>query len=279
MAQEVKAVIKTEGQALIGGAHSGYSRFAPHSFKLGSGFGYTPVMGGNAPNGTVVFTGDASMMSVKLITANTVRYTLTVPEGVGPFDFGSVVLYANAFDGTPLAFLEAALPFSIPKVVADPNLSNATPFPKPGSRLVISFFHSWNPVTDDSSVTVVVQAPAYANIPKFDSDANLPAPSLNPWEQFVLDNHSLTGSPAIVTKRSDGSYWGLPLEQNVMSPRFGVLSGGFSGDGYVNDQRGYAWGHKYTTPNDAYKGQVGGMGYTTGVSSPEPTVLGGAGYI
>lgn len=278
MALEVRSVLKSEGDALIGGGFSGYSRFAPYGFKLGSGFAYTPTRDGNQPNGTIVYEGGPGMITSKMVSLNSVRYTLTVPEGVGPFDFGSVVLYMNAFDGTPLAFLEASFPYAIPKVISDPGISNASPFPKPGSRVVISFFHTWNPLTDESAITVQLLPAAYANIPKFDSDVNLPAPAVNPWEQFVIDNHSLTGSPAIVAKRSDGSYWGLPLEQNVMSPKFGVLSGGHAKDGYVNDQRGYAWGHKYTTPNDAYKGQVGGMSYTTVISSPEAQVIGGASY-
>lgn len=278
MALEVQSVFKSEGDALIGGGFTGYSRSAPYGFKLGSGFAYTPTRDGNQPTGTVVYEGGPGLISSKMVSPNSARYTLTVPEGVGPFDFGSVVLYMNAFDGTPRAFLEASFPYAIPKVVADPNINNSNPFPKPGSRVVISFFHTWNPITNESIVTVQLLPAAYSNIPKIDTDANLPPPAANPWEQVVIDNHSLTGSPALVAKRADGTYWGLPLEQNVMSPNFGVLTGGFAGDGYVNDQRGYVWGHKYTTPNNAYKGQVGGMSYTTIVSTPEAQTIGGATY-
>ena len=278
MALEAKAVILDAGLPLVNGTLTGYSRFAAHSFKLGSGAGYEPLKSDTQVNGTLVYTGAASLITTRVINSNTVRYTLTIPEDAGPFNFGSIVLFANAFDGIPLPFLEAALPFTIPKIAADPNISNATPFPLPGTRMVISFFVSHNTVTDSTDVQVTVQAPSISNLPFYDDETVLPPPSAQPWNQFVLHNHTLAGAPALVTKRADNTYWGLPLYQNVQSPRFGIIDGGVSGDGYQTDQRGYVWGHFYTTPNNAYKGVIGGMGYVTANLTSEPAVIGGQGY-
>lgn len=278
MAQEVKAVILDAGLPLVNGTLTGYSRFAAHSFELGSGAGYTPLRTDVQVNGTKVHTGPASMISTRVINDNTVRYSLTIPEGDGPFSFGSIVLFANNFDGTKLPFLEAALPFAVPKIFSDPNVNNASPYPKPGSRMVISFFVSHNALDDSTSVSVTVQAPAFSNLPFFGDETELPPPAAQPWNQFVLHNHTLTGSPAIVSKREDQSYWGLPLLHNVQSPKFGVFTGGASGDSYATDQRGFVWGHFYTTNNDKYKGVIGGMGYVTANLSSEPSVVGGAQY-
>ena len=278
MTLTVKSTIKTAGLALIQGAQTGFSRFAAHSFVLGSGSNYTPVPSGTTVNGSVVFTGTAALIEAKVMSDDTTNYILTVPEGAGPFSFGSIILYANNLDGTPLAYMEASLPFAVQKIFSDPNLSVASPFPLPGSRLIITFSVKTVIGVGDTPINVTVTAPSYSSLAYFPDETTLPPPQTQPWNQFVLHNHSQSGAPALVTKRADDTYWGAGLLQNLTNPNFGTLNGGNSGDGWLPDPVSFAWGGTYKMTDNDYAGQLGGFGYTTLDPYLTQTIIGNRAY-
>lgn len=263
MALTVKSIVLNDGVQLIQESSSGWARFAAHSFDLGSGSNYTPLASDNAVNGTLVYTGTAHQIDAKAVDDHTMSYTLTIPEGAGPFSFGSIILYANHIDGTRLPMLEASLPFAIQKIFADPNLGIESPFPLPGSRLVITFTVVTDINSSSASIEVVVTAPSFASLPYFPDELTLPPPNVQPWNQFILSQHSLTGAPALVVKGPDNTYWGTGLLQNLTSPLFGTINGGFSGDNYETDPCNYAWGGTYVMTDADYAGNLGGYGYTT----------------
>lgn len=277
MAATVKSTLLTEGKALINGALIGYSRFAAHSYRLGSGAGHEVSQSRTDIVGALVYTGDASLIASRTLDGESVRYTLTVPEGVGPFEFGSIILYANAMDGAPLAMVEIALPFAIRKELADPDLTNESPFPKPGSRLIISIVLRHKVVDSEVElVNVSITPAAFANMAVFDSDVTLPPPLTQPWNQFMMHNHTGSGTPALGLKRADNTYWGMPAWRNLHHPNFGVIDGGVQGDAYQTEQNGWLWGHRYSTPEEHYHGTIGGYGYDTLLTSP--LILGGSSY-
>lgn len=278
MTLTVKSTVKTAGLSLIQGAQSGFSRFAAHSFDLGSGSNYTPVPDGTAVQGNVVYTGLSALIEAKVTANDTTTYSLTVPEGAGPFSFGSVILYANNLDGSRLAFLEASLPFAVQKIFSDPNLSVASPFPLPGSRLVITFTVTTIIGAGDTPINVTVSAPSYSSLAYFPDETTLPPPQTQPWNQFVLHNHSQSGAPALVTKRADDTYWGAGFLQNLTNPNFGTINGGYSGDGFLPDPTSFAWGGTYGMQDSDYAGQLGGFGYQTLDPYITQTLIGNRAY-
>lgn len=277
-APQVKATILNAGKTLVNGALTGYSKFAPHSFLLGSGSGHDVDKDRTTVVGSLAFTGTTELITARQIADDTVRYTMTIPEGVGPITFGSVILNAVGFDGRVLPYIEISLPFTFTKEVADPIVGNGNPFPKPGSRLIITAIVKHTVVESDSdTIQVIVTAPSFANMAFFDNEFNLPSPESQPWNQFVLTNHTNVGAPVLVTKRADSTYWGVPYLQSIHHPRFGHYDGGDRGDNYQTNQHRWVWSRNYRTPKTSYKGQVGGYGYKT-LTISSPSVIGGSSY-
>lgn len=278
MPAETTAIILNRGKELLGGAASGFSRFAAHSFNLGSTAGYTPVATDTNVRGSIVYTGHAGLVQSRMVDRDTVTFTMLVPEGVGPFSFGSVVLFGNAFDGSPLPFIEIAFPYTIDKVIADPNIGAGTPFPKPGSRLMISVTFKISTASAGTAVTVSVVAPQFNNLPSFEDEMSLPPPLAQPWNQFIVQRHTVLKNPVLATKRADASQWGMPLFDNLRSPRFGFIDGGVMGDKYQAEGCNWLFGQRYDTPAEYFQGQVGGASYTTLVAIPEENTLGAVPY-
>lgn len=272
----VKATLLETGKRLTSGALAGFSRFAPHSFKCGATADFTFSPSEVAHRGSLVYTGSASLIQTRIVTFNTVRYTCVLPEGVGPFTFGNLVLFSSDFNGEPIPFVGISFPFALTKTLSDPNWNNSNPFPKPGNRLVISITVTHSEITDDSRITVNLLTPTYSNLPFFEDETVLPPAESQPWPQFVLHNHTSRGMPVFVSKRDDDTYWGAPM-QNIQHPHFGFIDGGVSGDSYQTSQHAWLDGRYYTTLAGQYSGVMGGMGYTDIAQFPD-SIIGGATY-
>ena len=259
----VKSGLLKKGLPLISGALTGYSRFAAHSFKLGSGSGHDLDQLRENVVGSLVYTGDSRLIQARFLEEASVRYTMTVPEGVGPFSFGNIILYAVDFEGQQLPLLEIVLPFAVTKEVANPDLSSSSPFPQPGSRLVITAVIKHSIATNSAElISVQVITPSFSNMPFFQDDATLPPPTSQPWSQFVIMHHNVAKRPVLGTKNSDGTYWGSPFMQNLNHPDFGDADGGVQGDGYAVDPYSWAYGREYSTPSGDFRGILGGFSYT-----------------
>lgn len=272
---DIKAKFVEKGKRLITGALTGFSVMSIHSFQIGTDFGFEPSETDEVARGTVVFTGYSGLTQSKAITDDTVRHTILLPESIGPFPMGNLVLFGSHLDGTAIPFLSISLPFTVQKIRSDPNFNDTLAAPVPGSRFVIhvDIKHSiFGPVP---SVTVVTAE--YANLAFFDTEGKVPPPSLNPYSQFVVNYDTRTKSPAVVSKRSDGTYWGIAMFQNYRDPKFGILDGGVKGDEYSPTQYGFISGYFYTTPDSEYSATVGGAGYDNG-SSNEDQMVGGLPY-
>jgi hypothetical protein len=279
MALTVKSILLNKGRELVDAALTGRARYAPYAFKLGSSVNFTPAKTETDVTGATVFTGGPELIQARATSQGTVRYSMTLPEGSGPFDFGNIVLFANTSDGQALPLIKIALPFLVRKEPATTTLDPDNPYPRPGDRMVITAYIVQNIEDSDGvpSITVTVTAPASAGLPMFDDESTLPPPVSQPWNQFVIQKHSLTGTPVIGTKDANDTYWGSPLRQNLRDPNFGVNHGGYAGQGYSAPTNTWAWGHKYETADIKFSGQIGGYGYTT-IVTPEPVVIGGQSY-
>lgn len=272
---DIKAKFVAKGKRLVTGALTGFSVMSIHSFQIGTEFGFEPSETDEVARGDVVFTGYAGLTQSKAIADDTVRHTILLPESIGPFSMGNLVVFGTHLDGTEIPFLSISLPFAVQKIRSDPSLNETLASPVPGSRFVIhvDIKHSiFGPVP---SVTVVTAE--YANLSFFDTEGSVPPPSLNPYSQFVVNYDTRTKSPAMVSKRSDGTYWGIAMFQNYRDPKFGILDGGIQGDSYSPTQYDFISGYLYTTPDSEYSATVGGSDYTDGISN-DGQIVGGLPY-
>lgn len=272
---DVGAVLLDSGKRLITGALTGFTAIGPVKFRVGDLAGFTPDKTDTDIRGTLVFEGLAGLTQVRRIADDTVRYTLVITEQHGPFDMGNVVLFCSHADAEPSPMVSVVFPFKVRKNAGNVDLGDSLDVPTPGNRFTINITikHS----VEGEVVTVNVTDPQFSSLPFYATRYDIPAYALNPWGQFVVHNDDRIGTPTLVTKRSDGSYWGVPFWQNFRSPKFGIIDGGVAGDGRAADNLGYAWGNFYLTPEDLYDSALGGSGYTANPSS-YVGVVGGASY-
>lgn len=272
---DVKAVILTPGKALLTQALTGYKLFYPSRFDVAPNIGFIPSEGANIPNGPVVFSGNKNLIQARQMAVDTARFTLVIPEGEGPFQIGNIMMYAENDAGTVVPFAYIVLPFQYTKDISDPNLSNVPQnanVPIPGNRFVcnITIKHS----ITATSMSISIVTPTFSSLAFFDSMDRVPPPVLNPWTTFVSHDDERTNTPALLTRRNDDTYWGIPFWQNYRDPAFGTIDGGIIGDGYKARPEGYAWGNSYLTPNSKYSGTIGGSSYGTPNSDYNSTVGG-----
>jgi hypothetical protein len=279
MAAEVRAIVLDEGKQLVSGALVGTHTFGAFYFRLGTAYNFTPD--GTATDVTGGFwDSTANLVQTKNVSPGVTRYTMTIPEGVGPLEFGNIMLFANRSDGVKLPYLHIILPFPVRKEassISSAGLTAEDVYPRPGDRVVITATVVQRIMDESTPVTVTVTAPSYAGLPLFDDETLVPPAATVSWEQFVIAEHTATGTPTIVAKRqSDDTYWAIPFFQDLKDPSFGTIDGGRAGEGYQPGVYTWVWGHRYMTDDADYSGQVGGFGYLT--LNPNAPIIGGMSY-
>ena len=259
MANALAYVLDGGIQQILSGS-AGLESYSPYSFKVGDQALFVPDTDETQPRGTIVYTGDTTLMQARKVSASEVRFSFIIPEGAGPFNIGNCVMYTMDATGIPTPFAMIVLPFVIPKKVAAYD-TGTVGLAVPGNRLLINFTLSQQIATNPGStvaVTVQVISPQYSNLSYYDTDSNLPAGELMPWNQFILQRSDLTGGPAFVTKDANNQYWVTPFFHDLHSPLYDVLGGGTAGDNYSQDDFPVLWGHKLSTNNALYRSKIGG---------------------
>lgn len=262
---KAKVKLLREGRKVILSAASGFASFAPHSFQVGTLAGFNDASEDETvPRGDIVFTGDSYLMQARRVDEESVKYTMVLPEGTGPFMVGNIVMNAVAVGQQPIPYAMIILPFRIEKKLAEYD-TGISGLPNPGNRMAISLTvkHRVHDYDDVDNVIVDVIAPEYANLSFFDDESGLPSADLNPWSQFILQNSLLTKHPSIVSKGVDGRYWIMPFFKDIRHPKYNVLSGGIAGDNYRESRYGWLWGHQYSTEEGKFKGSIGGYTYSS----------------
>lgn len=255
---DVKASLLNSGKKLISASLTGVSLVTPHSFKIGDLAAFEPDAADVNPRGSIVFTAGIGLIQFRQVADDTVRYTMTLPESVGPFDVGNIVLYGTLVNNTPTPLVSVVLPFKYKKIVSEGS-SNFGGIPKPGSRFVINITIKHN--VESSQVSVTVETPTFSSLAFFQNNYDIPVASGNPFKQFVIHEDTRVGTPSLVMKRNDGSYHAIPFWKRLNDANFNVFSGGVVGDGYKPDIP-ELFGNYYLTPEDKYKGSIGGGLYT-----------------
>jgi hypothetical protein len=263
------------GKSLISGALTGFSAVSVHSFEIGNVAGFIPSSADTGLRGTKVFTGLSGLVASKQIEEDTVRHSLVIPESAGNFNMGNILVYGTNLDGVKIPFILVAFPFLIEKKRSEPNIENSLEPPTPGTRFIVNVEVKHSIFGETLSINVV--SPEFSSLAFYDTEANVPATELNPYNQFMVNLDSRTGSPVMVSKKADGSYWGMPMTQNFRSPKFGIIDGGNSGDGYKPDPTPIISGGFYTSDPSEYAGTIGGASYEHEFSNTD-FVIGGINY-
>lgn len=273
---DIKAKFLNVGKRLISNSLSGLSVMSIYMFKVGTSFGFEPSAEDVGPRGSIVFTGYHGWVKSKVLSEDTVRHTLTIPEAAGPFPMGNIVVYGVNIDNEALPFLQIVLPFEVQKRVADPNIVDTLAKPQSGTRYVfqVDIKHS---LDSEAEVTVTVVPPEYASLAFFATEASVPITALNPYSQMVVHYDTRSKSPAFVSKKSDDTYWGMALWQNYRDPKFGIIDGGIQGDGFKPSPFNILSGYFYKTPEDSYVATIGGVPYTHSIGNSD-LVIGGIPY-
>ena len=273
---DISATFLHKGKSLISGALTGFSTLSIYSFKVGDTAGFTPSPDEVDIRGNKVFTGYPGLVQSKQIEDDTVRHTLVIPENAGPFTMGNVFIYAYNLDGIEVPFMAISFPFAVKKIRSDPQLDNSLSVPTPGTRFVINVEIKHSIFGEVLAVNVV--SPEYSSLAFFDTESSVPPSNINPHNQFVVNRDTRVGAPVLVSKKSDGSLWGTPLNQDFRSPKFGILDGGNSGDNYLPNPIPVLSGALYTTDTDEFGGQIGGMPYNHEYNGNVDSSVGGTSY-
>lgn len=273
---DVKAVLLDSGKRLITGALTGFSALGPTKFRVGTSAAFEPLSTDTDITGGVVFEGLSGLIQSRRIADDTVRYTMVIPESYGPFQIGNIVMWASHSTGEEFPLVKVVLPFTVSKIVSDPDVGSQQPMPIPGNRFTINITIKHSIDADD--VTVDVINPDFASLTFFDNEQNVPPPVLNPYFNFVVNFDTRTGTPSLVSQKDDGTQWGIPFWRNLRDPKFAVIDGGVVGDGRINDGHSFLWGYFYTTPNELLHGEVGGSGYVQDTEYGYAETVGGVAY-
>jgi hypothetical protein len=238
---DARTVILDTGRAALARAFAEGSRVTPGRFRVGSGINFVPPGNGISPSPVVVYTGPQNLIAVNIININQVRFSMTLPEDVGDFSLGNVMLDLD-IDGEYVPFIWWVSDVVIPKEKFDPDDPN-----KVGNRFIISFIEEFINFAD--VISIVVTSPTFSSMPSYMAQYNVPPPEAALFQQAVVQNDSRTRTPALISRRAaDNRWFGFPFLERLDNPFFGQLRGGYTGDGYFPYTGDYIWGGYFITP-------------------------------
>lgn len=165
------------------------------NFKVGSAFGYTPLLADVDLHGTVLWTGVPSGFTV--IDPDTCEFLLEIPGDAGSFDFGEIGLYLN----NGLCFAIATLP-TLQQKIAQPGLGWNVIRIRARLQLVsIAPIIQWH--IQHLTIGVLQEVPNYSHVPR------PPASSSN---AYIVHQGDEYGNDPLVTFSHDGT-WDVSTHQ------------------------------------------------------------------
>lgn len=273
---EIKIKLLDSGIASLINGYIDFFNVQLKAFIVGDAVNFVPDVHETMPRGNITFSGNTDLLKVKLLDNNkSIKVTCIIPEQYDNIDIGNIVLYSY-YNNTNTPFCMLVLSEVITKRNPTSQITDQF-YKQPGNRLVVNITISYidiDNVTVDYEINVM--NPTFANLPYFGDDFDIPLTHENPHSQFVVNEmFSLGKLPAFVTKSSDNQhYFASPIFQNIASPKFGILNS-FNADFYNNERITWVWGQTYDTPDEGFKGVVGGISYE---DTSNLTVIGGLSY-
>jgi hypothetical protein len=213
--------IVDDGKYAIGQALVQQKKIRPYCFTIGNAYNFTPLESGTEVQGDLVYTGSGSLIKGYIVSKDTFKFSLTVPESAGDFDVGNILLYMQSDDGQIFPFIWAVMKIPYPK---QKQIENTV-----GNRFVFEFIEKIVNVTDILQMDIV--ANEYASLAGYQNEFDLPIPSQALFQQFVVHEPKFSPVPFVGMRRTvDNSYWGLALYSKVNDPFFGTIASGQAGD-------------------------------------------------
>lgn len=273
---EIKIKILDSGIPALLNGYMDFFNVDVHSFIIGDSVNFTPSDGETAPRGNITFNSGRENIKLKIFNDDKdIKVALVIPEQYDNIDIGNIMIYAY-HGGAIKPFCMLVLTELVTKRNPSSQITDQF-FKYPANRMVISITINYVNV-DDIGVDyeINIETPNFANLPYFGNDFDIPLVGENPHAQFVVNSmYSLGGMPTFVTKNSENShYFASPLFQDIASPKFGVLNS-MESDYHTGDRITWVWGQTYNTPEEGFKGIVGGVAYT---ETENITKIGGLSY-
>ena len=184
-------------------------------FKVSPTAGVTPDY--NATDLTTsVYEGSEANIIATLQSEQTIRYALQIPQEAGPFDIGSIMLFATG-DLGQVALIHDIYDNAFTKEVGNTYVANITV-----------------KIQDlESTVTPTVTPVNLAQLPTVVDETKIPSVGLSSWQSFIVQRDNNAKRPTMVTRYTAGSVWYSNwLWQKLDDPYFGCLYGGIIGDGF-----------------------------------------------
>lgn len=263
------------GESALNGMATALFGIQFRNFIIGDSAGFEPTGNETSAQGAVTFIGGHEDIKVKLFDQDrSARISMLLAGNHDNVVIGNVVLFAHTSQG-----VKPMLIMALPEKVYKQNTASdilAQGFPYPETRLILSVTIKYiNANEIETSYTVDIITPEVANLPFFGSDEELPIGSANPWAQFIVNSSAFVGGvPALVTKDADDNYFSSPLFQNLASPKYGILDGGYR---QGQDRDVWIWGMRFVTPTVSFNGIYGGVGFDSPNIDNLP-VLGGSSF-
>ncbi len=212
---------------------------------------------------SVIFTGDPSRVLLEqengLATLNVI-----LDEAIGDFFIGNLALkIIDPISGLEVPLAIIMFPTTVIKMAAEEH-GGATG--ETGNYYLVKLVIKLS--TMQSMATVTLSSTSYATLPSVDNVASLADPNATSYPHQLLLKAPETGAPALLARRTgDSVWWGFSLSWPADAHDFGIISGGYQGDAYINDGAEVLFGgYFHLDPNDVTEEITGGTNWVGGTN-------------
>lgn len=259
----MQTVLLDSGKAALASAIANGTKLKIGAYRIGQAANFAASTSATNVSPVSVYQGTAANISTSLVENDQIRYVITVPESVGPFSVGNIMLFLQDEEGELIPYLHGIQPVPIPKYKSNPPTII-------GNRLVFNLTAKYTNISE--AFTLVVSSPVYASLPNYRDEYELPNPSYAVYQQAVLQNNTVNGSPGLVVRRSiDNSWYINTFFQRIDDPAYGILKGGIAGDSYLPFYGDYYSCGLYTNSSSDFNNTIdGGASWASPTTADDP---------
>lgn len=264
----MQTVLLNTGKAALAAAIAEGKKLKVAAYRIGQAANFEASVSATNVTPISVYQGDAINISTSLVNDDQIRYVVTVPESVGPFSVGNIMLFLVDENGTLIPYLHGIQPVPIPKYKNNPPAVI-------GNRLVFNLTAKYTNISE--AFQLVIKTPVYASLPNYRDEYELPNPSYAVYQQAVLQNNTVNGNPGLAVRRNIDNSWYLNVFfQRIDDPDYGSLRGGVVGDSYLPFYGDYWAGGLYNTASSAFDRRLdGGASWAVPTVADDPVDAGG----
>lgn len=212
---------------------------------------------------TAIYTGDPSRVLLEQENG-LATFNIILDETMGDFFVGNLGLKViDPVSGLEVLLAVVMFPDTITKIAAE-QYGGATG--ETGNYYLVKLVIKLS--TLQSVATVTLSPTSFATLPSVADVKSLADPSATSYPHQILLKSPETGAPSLIARRTgDNLWWGFGLSWPAESHDFGIISGGYQGDSYVNDGVEVVFGGMFhLDPNSASEEIAGGSNWIGGTN-------------